>query len=315
MGVLLGEHEAGLPTHLVPCEGGFCFLQVQTSALGKGQNVTIKVTSIGHATTLIELGDFRLLTDPVFSPKIGVSLGGWVIGTPRLQPPALHIEELPPIDAVLLSHAHFDHADKPSLKRLSREAVAVVHRGNRDLIKRFAQRHVLQWGDTIWLEREGKPFVKVTGTAAKHWGARTLFDQWRGWGGFLLEVPSVPSPTMPGQPFSILFSGDTAQTDAFHRLRQQREGRGVDLAIMPIGAYDPWIMNHCNPEQAWDMAMNDLGAHWLMPIHYGVFALSNEPLDEPMARLWAAAQAAGQESRVVGSPIGEPFVVSLPVNT
>ncbi len=81
--------------------------------------MTIKVTSIGHATTLIELGDFRLLTDPVFSSKIGVSLGAWVIGTPRLQPPALQVEDLPPIDAVLLSHAHFDHADKPSLKRLS----------------------------------------------------------------------------------------------------------------------------------------------------------------------------------------------------
>lgn len=271
----------------------------------------ISVTPIGHATTLIELGDFRIITDPVFSTKIGMSFAGFVVGTPRLRPPTLALNELPPIQAVLLSHAHFDHADKPSLRGLPREATAVVHRRNRDLVRRFKARHELQWGESIWLEKDGEPFVKVTGTAAKHWGARTLYDSWRGWGGFLLEVPSLPSPNFPEQPFSILFAGDTAQTDAFRILRQQRQGRGVDLALMPIGAYDPWIFNHCNPEQAWDMAINDLGAHWFLPIHYEVFSLSNEPLGEPIQRLKAIAQANNLLHRVVGIPIGERFSLSI----
>lgn len=269
-----------------------------------------KITPLGHATVLMQFGEFTLITDPVLGDKIGMPFGPFVMGSRRLHPPPLRGHELPPIHAVLLSHAHYDHADVPTLRQIPKNASVIFHRYNGDLVKHFATRHELRWGQSAWLHHQDTPFLQVTSVRTKHWGARTLFDPWRGWGGFLLEIPSIPSPVFPNQPLSILFAGDTARTDSFAELRHQRQGRGVDLAIMPIGAYDPWIFNHCSPEQAWEMAMHDLGAHWFMPMHYGVFALSREPIDEPMRRLRAVAQQQNMSSHILGDIIGCSF--SLP---
>lgn len=273
---------------------------------------SISIQPLGHASVLICTQDYNLLIDPVLMDKIGLSIGPWTIGNRRLTPPALRVHELPPIHAVLLSHAHFDHTDMRTLRQLPKDATALVQKGNRGLVRRFAQRHALRWGEEHILQHQGEPWVRVTSTPSKHWGARTLIDAWRGWGGYLLEFPKLQSPHWPEQSFSILFAGDTAQTDVFkelHTKRLQQGLQGIDLAIMPIGAYDPWIFNHCTPEQGWDMAIHDAGAHWFMPIHYETFSLSNEPFKEPITRLLTHAQAHDARQRVVGLDWSTPLVV------
>ena len=271
----------------------------------------VQVTPIGHATVLLKIGERHLLFDPVFSQRIGVSFGPLTIGSRRLRPPAIQMNALPEIDVVLLSHSHMDHTDLPSLRRLPKKTMAIVQKNNLGMVRRFKEKHALKWGESLTLGKdvlEGsfseKP-VTITATAAKHWGARYLVDQWRGWGGFLIEIASVPSRLDNTKPFSILFAGDTAKTDVFKRLRQQRNELGVDLAIMPIGAYDPWIFNHCSPEQAWQMAVHELGAEQVMPVHYDTFQLSNEPREEPMERLMAIAGKEGALDKLVGLTFGE----------
>jgi L-ascorbate metabolism protein UlaG (beta-lactamase superfamily) len=125
----------------------------------------------------------------------------------------------------------------------------------------------------------------------KHWGARTRTDVHRGYNGYLIEAGR----------YRIIFGGDTAYTDLF---RQVRTSKPVDLAIMPIGAYDPWIHAHCNPEQALAMA-NQAGAEFLLPVHHRTFKLSNEPYEEPIERLLVASGSA--EERIAVREIGEEF--------
>jgi L-ascorbate metabolism protein UlaG (beta-lactamase superfamily) len=131
----------------------------------------------------------------------------------------------------------------------------------------------------------------VRGFAVNHWGARMRTDTYRGYSGYVVEVGAR----------RILFAGDTAITDSFRPLRRRRE---IDLAIMPIGAYNPWIRYHCTPEQAVTMA-NDAGAGLLIPVHHQTFHLSREPLDEPIERFLAANR--GTPERVVLTDIGGEF--------
>jgi len=134
--------------------------------------------------------------------------------------------------------------------------------------------------------------LEIESVEVKHWGARLLTDRHRGYGGYILRKRGR----------TVLFAGDTADTDAFAALG----GDPIDLAILPIGAYDPWIYNHASPEQAWRMAQ-DMGARHILPVHHSTFCLSREPAQEPMTRLMAAA---GQErDRVVVTRIGETWVL------
>lgn len=263
----------------------------------------VHVTALGHASVLIDLGGFRLLCDPVLGGAIGVRLPGVTVGPRRLRAPALRVHELPPIDAVLLSHGHMDHVDRYTLDRLPRSATAIVQTGMRDFVRRFAHTDSLPWGASREFATEPVGAVRITAVPSKHWGARMVVDRWRGFGGYLIEALDLQSPSGTG-PLSILFAGDTALTDHYRELRARR-GRGVDLALFPIGAYDPWIMNHCSPEQAWAMAICDLGAERLLPIHYDTFRLSKEPIGEPLARLHAAADQAGERDRICGTTLGE----------
>jgi L-ascorbate metabolism protein UlaG (beta-lactamase superfamily) len=147
----------------------------------------------------------------------------------------------------------------------------------------------LDWGESV--EVAG---MDVESIEVRHWGARMVTDSHRGYGGFLLRKAGR----------TIVFAGDTAYTDAFARLRSRGP---IDLAILPIGAYDPWIYNHASPEQAWEM-FRALGARYLLPIHHSTFRLSREPLDEPVRRLLAAA---GDERwRVALTEVGQTW--SLP---
>lgn len=244
---------------------------------------------LGHSTVLLRLDGLTILTDPVFSRRIGLNLGPLTIGLRRLVLPALAIGELPRPDLILLSHAHMDHFDLPSLRALESPHTQVITAAKTsDLlrVKRYGHVEELGWGETA---RVGD--VQVRAFEVRHWGARMQSDTWRGFNGYLIETPNR----------RVVFGGDTAMTDTF---RQLRTSRPVDLAIMPIGAYDPWIRVHCTPEQALQMA-NDAGAECILPVHHQTFELSREPRREPIERLFTAL--AHTPERLVLEGIGQEF--------
>ena len=249
----------------------------------------LTVAWLGHATVLINFYGTWLLTDPALRPRVGVRVGGLTLGPRRLVRPALSAKELPALDAVLVSHAHMDHCDLGTLRRLPRRTRAVVQEGMGDLVRRFARVDELKWGEAT--EVAG---ARVEAVEVNHWGARRLTDSHRGYGGFLVEKGGR----------ALVFGGDTAYTDAFARLR--RRGTDVDLAVLPIGAYDPYINVHANPEQSWRMA-REMGARYILPIHHSTFRLSREPADEPRRRILAAAGA--DRWRVALTEIGQTWVL------
>jgi L-ascorbate metabolism protein UlaG (beta-lactamase superfamily) len=246
---------------------------------------------LGHATTLIQMDGFTILTDPVFSDRCGIDLMLTTLGPKRLVRPALTIPELPKIDLILLSHAHFDHWDMPSLKALANTKIPVIcAKQTQDLLTASRWKSVSELG---WRESVQVGPVTVRATEVKHWGARVRRDTHRGYNGYLIESGR----------YKVLFSGDTAHTTVF---RELRGGRPIDLAVMPIGAYNPWISNHCTPEQAIEMAQW-AGAEHIMPVHHQTFVLSREPVDEPIERFFG--KIGGQTDRVVAHEIGREWSV------
>ncbi len=244
---------------------------------------------LGHSTVLLKLDGFTILTDPVFSSRIGLNLGPLTVGIKRLVDVAAPLADIPHIDLVLLSHAHMDHFDVPTLRRLEnrRTRIVTAYRTS-DLLrpKRYASVHELRWGETV---QAGD--AKVTAFEVAHWGARMRSDMYRGYNGYVIEAGR----------HRVVFGGDTAYTDSFKQLRSSRPAH---LAIMPIGAYNPWIRVHCNPEQAWTMA-NHAAAEFVLPVHHQTFQLSHEPRFEPIERILAAAGA--NPERVCIRQIGEEF--------
>lgn len=244
---------------------------------------------LGHTTVLLKLDGFTILTDPVFSIRIGLNLGPLTLGIKRLVEVAAPLSDLPPVDLVLLSHAHMDHFDLPSLRSLESKRTQVITADRTsDLlrVRRYRKVHELRWGKTIQLEQ-----AKVCAFEVAHWGARVRSDVYRGYNGYLLESGS----------YRIIFGGDTAHTNSFKKLKSEKP---VDLAIMPIGAYDPWIHVHCNPEQAWAMA-NDAGAEYVLPVHHQTFKLGRESRYEPIERLLHAAGST--PDRICLRNIGDEF--------
>jgi L-ascorbate metabolism protein UlaG (beta-lactamase superfamily) len=244
---------------------------------------------LGHTTVLLKVEGMTILTDPVFSTRVGLNFGPLTLGIKRLVAPALRAIELPRIDLILLSHAHFDHFDIPSLRALENRGTTIVTAAKTaDLLRpgRYAAVHELGWGD-----RKQVGPAAIRAFQVNHWGARMRNDSYRGYNGYTIEVGRR----------RILFGGDTAATTAFRALRSSQP---FDLAIMPVGAYNPWIHYHCTPEEAWRMA-NDAGAEFLLPVHHQTFALSSEPYLEPISRLYAAA---GRDAeRIALDGIGQEF--------
>ncbi len=242
---------------------------------------------LGHATVLLDVtaagaAPLRILTDPVLSDRVGPRLARRTIGVARRTPaPAFDPDRL---GVVLLSHAHFDHLDRPSLTTLARpDTVVITARGTRRLIpKGFARVIELDWHESVDVRG-----VTFTAYRPRHWGARTLWDRHRGYNSYLIESARLPASTpgpASGKAVSrVFFAGDTAFTNAF-------DGIEATLAIFGIGAYEPWIHAHANPEQVWAM-FTAMRADFLMPIHHETFQLGDEAPDEPMARLIAAAGA------------------------
>lgn len=247
---------------------------------------------LGHSTVLINFFGFNIITDPVLFPRIGVRLPGLTIGPKRLTQPALRVSELPRIDLVLLSHAHFDHLDTRTLHRFQKRTAVITAARTSDLLRwtRFRIMRELRWGEEMELRHENGGLV-VRAFQVRHWGARLRHDDYRGYNGYVLERNG----------HRIIFGGDTAMTDSFGTLRNRRS---FDLAIMSIGAYDPWIRSHCTPEQAVAMALAADADH-IMPVHHQTFRLSAEPFHEPIERFTAALER--EPERIALRAIGETF--------
>ena len=241
-------------------------------------NSTITAAWLGHATVLINFFGTTIITDPVFSERAGINLlGMFTLGPRRFVAPALSLEDLPPIDLILLSHAHMDHMDMPSLRRLNKGTPIVIAKNTLDLLADRGWKNIreLDWG-----ERTEIAGVTIEGLRVNHFGWRFPWERdrsrgvWTGrsFNGYLLSRNGK----------NIVFGGDTAYSEYFRGLADRN--LPVDLALLPIGAYDPWIHVHANPEQAVAMA-NQMKAKAILPIHWGTFRLSYEPVSEPIERL------------------------------
>jgi len=266
-----------------------------TPAPREWRNDALTAAWIGHSTVLINFYGFHILTDPVFSARVGLRIPPFTIGPKRYVQPALKISELPRIDLVLLSHAHMDHFDIPSLKKLDHGATVITAKATADLLNGipFGKIIELDWDQSQEIETASGT-VKVSAFQVRHWGARMQHDDHRGFNGYLLERNG----------HSICVTGDTAFTPLFEKLRSDKP---IDLMLAPIGAYHPWVTSHCSPEEAVEMA-NMAGAKYIMPIHHQTFKLSWEPMTEPIERFKAALAAAPERIALTG--IGETFVLS-----
>ena len=242
---------------------------------------------LGHATLLIRIGGKTILTDPVFSSRIGIGLGLVTGGPRRLVAPALNISELPPLDLILISHAHFDHLDRPSLHRLPKSTPIVTAHHTSDLIRDIGFSNIteLRWGESTEVGA-----LKITARPVAHWGARAFYDSHRGYAAFVLE----------DQKHRVLYGADTAYGEHF------RDVGAVNLAILGIGGYNPYVQAHATPEQAWAMA-NHAKAAFVLPMHHSTFRLSYEPVAEPIHRLLTAAN--GQHDRVIVRRVGEQWAM------
>ena len=245
---------------------------------------------LGHSTVLLNFYGVTVLTDPVLLPRIGANTCLGTIGAKRLIAPALHPSQLPTIDLVLLSHAHMDHLDFATLRALPGKPQAVMARAMDDLLHgtKLRSPKALGWGETTRINTKNGD-LEVRAFEVKHWGARWRYDTFRGYNGYVLAREGK----------QLIFGGDTAWTNSFRGLR--REGP-YELAMMPIGAYDPWVCSHCTPEQAVRMA-NDAKATHLLPIHFKTFPFGREGSLAPLARLEEAIEAA----RIGWRDVGETF--------
>jgi L-ascorbate metabolism protein UlaG (beta-lactamase superfamily) len=250
--------------------------------VGSGE---VAVTWIGHASFLIQAGGLNVLIDPVF--------GNWVKGIKRMRCPGVALGDLPPIDLVLVTHAHFDHLDRRSLRQVARRQPIVVPFEVGNLVDDLGFGWVQELN--TWDSFEIGP-VRVTLTPCYHWGARVLHDSYRGFGGFILEVDG-----------RVLYhGGDSAFFAGFGEIGRRFP---IDVALLPIGAYDPPSHRtvHMNPEEAL-LAFEQLGARVMVPMHYGTFRLSYEPLEEPPQRLRSAAHQRGLLDRIAWMREGCPAV-------
>jgi L-ascorbate metabolism protein UlaG (beta-lactamase superfamily) len=253
--------------------------------VGRGE---LRVTFINHATTLIQMDGLNILTDPVWSDVVGPALD---VGPRRVRPPGIRFEDLPPIDAVVVSHNHYDHMDLPTLRRLmaAHKPRLFAGLGSRVLLRSEGIDGAtdLDW----WEVADLSPEVRVTGVPATHFSNRGLCDRDNTlWMGFVVSGPAGIA----------YFAGDTGFGKHFQQIRE-RFGR-IRLAVLPIGAYLPrWFMSpvHIDPEEA-VRAHRTLGAATSVAMHFGTFNLADEGQDDPPSDLAKALEKDGGRFWVLG---------------
>ena len=259
-------------------------LQTPDVIAGGQRSDNAAVTWLGHSTVLIQHQGINVLTDPMLTKRASPAS---FAGPKRISAPALAIDELPPIDVVVISHDHYDHLDTPTLRKLGEDTQFYVPLGLKVwFVKRgIAAEQVteMDWWEHRTLEVGGVS-LKITATPSQHFSGRGLFDRdktlWAAW-------------TFEWSDFTTWFGGDTGYNDVqFAEIGRAFDN--IDLGIIPIGAYEPnWFMRsvHVNPEEA-VLIHNDIGARRSIGVHWGTFVLSAEPVDEPPKALARAVQAA-----------------------
>jgi len=236
----------------------------------------VRVTWIGHASFLLQFAEHSVIVDPNWAR--------WHGFVKRLREPGPPLKAIPELDLVLVSHAHFDHLHKPSLKVLQARGGIVVPRGSGILVKKlgFPAVHEMKVWDRFEFNN-----LNVVHTPSHHWGARYLHDTHRDYGGYIVRTDGK----------SVFHCGDSAYFPGFAEIGNRYD---IDVALMPIGAYESPSGRdvHMNPEEA-VRAFADLGAKLLIPMHYGTFPLGNEPHEEPVDRLLAEADRLGISEQVL----------------
>lgn len=247
-----------------------------------GEN-ELGVTFIGHSSFMLQVNGKNLLIDPVLTKRL--------VLLRRQRRPGVQLKDMPPIDVVLVTHAHMDHLSLASLRRVvratrrltGRAPEVVVPWGVKDLVQGlgFSRVHEMKWWEELELQS-----LRVTMTPCQHWGARMFRDTHRGYGGYVIE----------GGGQSVYHSGDTAYFGGFAEIGRRLQPQ---VALLPIGAYfpDSYRAVHTSPEEAL-RGFVETGAEHMVPMHYGTFRLGREPMEEPPVRLMAEAQRLGVEQSV-----------------
>jgi N-acyl-phosphatidylethanolamine-hydrolysing phospholipase D len=263
---------------------------IRTNAESGAQMIPA-VTWIGHASTLVQAGGLNVLTDPVFSTRVSpVSFAG----PKRWQPPGIALTDLPHIDVVLVSHNHYDHLDRPSIQRLSRQPggspLFLMPLGLKAWLHKLGIDNAVELD---WWEHHSVRGMEFHFTPAQHWSGRSLSDRnktlWGAWSVF-------------GPDFQWFFSGDTGYSRDFLDTRERfaarqgpAQGGGFDVALIAVGACLPrWFMQqqHVDLDEAVQIHL-DLQAKRSLGVHWGTFALADDPLDQPLHLLAAARDAKG----------------------
>lgn len=261
----------------------------------------LRITFINHASVLIQMDHLNILTDPIWSKRC--SPVSWA-GPERHRPPGIALENLPPVDVILISHNHYDHLDLPTLKRLAatHHPKIITGLGNKALLEREGIGNVreIDWGDQIELTKE----VTVHGLPARHFSNRGMFDQDATlWLSFVIEGPAG----------KVYFAGDSGFGSHFEKAGQQFGP--FRLALLPIGAYLPrWFMQdiHMSPEEA-VRAHQLLKAFTSVSIHFGTFQISMESQNQPVEELrQALKKVKGAPPRFWTLDHGESRAVPLP---
>lgn len=262
--------EVLIPSLLTPRKPGHVIDGVPRSG-----EAEVGVTWLGHAGFFAQLGGVNLLIDPNWAL--------WHGPIKRLKHPSLWASDLPPIDLVLVTHAHYDHLHIPSLRRVARGQPIIVPHGVGGVVKRCGFGQIVEL--ETWQHAQFRD-LKITLTPARHWGARMIHDTHRGFGGYLIQAPRR----------TLFHCGDSSMFDGFRDIGQRAE---VDVALMPIGAYQAPSGRpvHMNPEEALD-AFQMMGARNMVPMHHDTFPLGGEPIHEPAQRLAQAARQRRIEPQV-----------------
>ena len=241
----------------------------------------VRITWIGHASFFLQFAGHSVIVDPNWAR--------WHGPLKRQRRPGLRLADVPEVDLVLVTHAHFDHLHKPSLRILQAREGIVVPGGSRKTVKRlgFSAIYEVQVWDVLKFDQ-----LEVIHTPSHHWGARFIHDTHRDYGGYIVRAGGK----------SVFHCGDSAYFDGFLEIGRRHD---IDIALMPIGAYDSPSGRdvHMNPEEA-VRAFIDLGAKLLIPMHYATFPLGNEPHDEPLGRLLAEADRLGISDQILISEEG-----------
>ncbi|MEU8202560.1 MBL fold metallo-hydrolase [Streptosporangium sp. NPDC049046] len=269
-------------------------IPVHRNGLPRPTGTEAVVTWVGHATYVVQIGGLTILTDPVWARKI---VG---VHRPRLTPPGVAWADLPRIDAVVISHNHYDHLDAWTVRRLPRSTPVLVPAGLRSWFTRRGFRDVTELD---WWESTRVGDVRFDFVPAHHWSRRSIWDTCKTlWGGWVIASDDQ----------TIYFAGDSAYGERFAQIGA-RYPDGIDLALMPVGAFEPrWFMQaaHVDPEQA-VRACQDVGARRMATMHWGTFVLSGESLLAPVEEARVAwAQAGRDRADLWDLAVGESRVLT-----